>query len=511
MAVCISLGFGLTSSHSEKNIAQAASRPNIILILTDDLDTDSIQYMPRLKSLMTDQGVFFDNAFVTNPLCCPSRSTILRGQYSMNHGVVVNYSQGGGFTSFHGLGRDRSTVATWLRGSGYRTALFGKYLTGYGYHSTYVPPGWNDWYALLGNLTSNTTRTTMSVNGKKTTFNGYETDVLGAKAGNFIRDYKITKYRNGVTYKNVKKKLRNGKKKTVRKRIVTRKPYFVNDTRPFFMYLAPTAPHYPSTPAPRHAGMFPNLTAPRPPSFNEEDVSDKPEWVRNASPLSTAEKDYIDEYYRKRARSLQAVDEMIRNLVRALSETGKLDNTYIIFTSDNGLAMGEHRKVGKRSPYEESIRVPMIVRGPEVPAGQTREQMVLNNDLAPTIASLAGVSTPAFVDGRSFQPLMGANPPDIANWRSGFLVENFQISSANGGDETTPSYKAVRTRNNLYVDYVTGERELYDLNTDPYELDNIHDSADPALVADLKSRLDALKTCAGALCRTAENEPPAAP
>lgn len=198
---------------------------------------------------------------------------------------------------------------------------------------------------------------------------------------------------------------------------------------------------------------------------------------------------------------------MVRNLVRALSETGKLNNTYIIFTSDNGLAMGEHRKVGKRSPYEESIRVPMVVRGPTVPAGQTRDHMVLNNDLAPTIASIAGVPAASFVDGRSFQPLTGSSPPDVADWRSAFMVETFQVSSANGGDEMIPSYKAVRTKDHLYVDYVTGEHELYDLNTDPYELDNVYDSADPALKERLDSRLGSLRGCAGASCRDAENEP----
>ena len=226
------------------------------------------------------------------------------------------------------------------------------------------------------------------------------------------------------------------------------------------------------------------VEAPRPPSFNEEDVSDKPSWIEARLPLTEGQIGRIDELHRKRLRSLLAVDEMIKRLVESLQYSRKLSKTYILFTSDNGWHEGEHRREkGKWSAYEEDIRVPLIVRGPGVPEGVGRTHMVLNNDLAPTFAGLGGVSPPAFVDGGSFVKLLRARPPSPSKWRSAFLAEAL-ASGATG----RPAYEAVRTQTHLWAEYATGERELYNLSKDPYELQSRHKTAPDDFKRYLSSR-----------------------
>jgi N-acetylglucosamine-6-sulfatase len=368
--VLLVVGFGVPLGQAEVGYAQERARPNIILILTDDLDAKpgSISRMPYLRRYLINQGTTLDNAFVTTSLCCPSRATTLRAQYSHNHKILTNQAPLGGAKRFKSLGRDKSTVATWLDGGGYRTVQIGKYLNGY--KGPYKPPGWDEFYGP----------------GGYKAHNAYHTDYYARKAAGFIRGMK-------------------------------------GERKPFFMYLATKAPHSPAKPAPRHADAFPGVTAPRPPSFNEEDVSDKPVWVRKKPLLTSTQIHDIDKLYRNRLRSMLAVDEMIKRLINSLKDSGKLRNTYIVFTSDNGHLLGEHRKAqGKWSAYEEDIRVPLIVRGPGVPEGRVRPHMVLNNDLGPTFAQLARVSPPSFVDGRSFVPLLKNSPPPPSNWRSAFLV-----------------------------------------------------------------------------------------
>ncbi len=242
----------------------------------------------------------------------------------------------------------------------------------------------------------------------------------------------------------------------------------------------------------RHEGLFSGRSLPRPPSFNEEDVSDKPEVVRRPQ-LSHDEVEDLGDLYRKRLASLQSVDDMIGALVRALQDTGQMDNTYIIFSSDNGFFLGEHRRVDKSLAYEESIRVPLVVRGPGVP-NQEVDHLVANNDLAPTLAQLAGVDPPGFVDGKSFVPLLRPEQPTLRAWRTGLLVEH-----------VTPTYQAVRTNGHTYVEWAGGDRELYDLEGDPYQLRSAHDApANRALVEDLSAQLGALRDCRAGLCRSAE-------
>ena len=454
-------------------------RSNILFILGDDLRASDLERMPNTQSLLVNQGVKFTKPWVTRSLCCPSRATILRGQYAHNHNVWVNVEPSGGFWNFLDQGHENSTVATWLNAAGYDTILIGKYLNRYGLDrngnyapTTHVPPGWDYWHAWQGTYGGTDTSYKLNENGRIVTYNRsqiHDTDLHARTAEDFIRDT-----------------AGNG---------------------PFFMYLAPNAPHDPAYFAPRHANLFSSTPLPRPSSFNEADVSDKPRWVRNKSRLSPTEVSRLTTFYRKRLRALQSVDEMVERLVNALRATGKLSNTYIVLASDNGIYLGEHRLQAKGAAYNAAPRVPLLIRGPGVPRGVTRSQMALNNDLAPTFASWAGVRPPGFVDGRSLAPLLSARQP--ASWRSAFLVEHRRSNEEFGYVRAIPNYSAVRTARYNYVEYGTGEKELYDLNADPTELTNIYNGASQTLLSELKARLEALKVCTRAdtsatSCRRAE-------
>lgn len=442
--------------------------PNVVVIMTDDLDLDGVSYMPRVQALLAEQGVTFTNSFVDAPVCCPSRASTLRGQYAHNTQVRTSVEPQGGFTKFLRTGDDTSTVATWLHGAGYRTALIGKYLSGYGPEdSAYVAPGWDEWYAWLsGHYFGYTLSANGTVMRHGNASTDYETDVIQAYATDFIRRTA------GVS--------------------------------PFLLYVAPFAPHAPATPAPRHANDFLDARAPESPSFNESDVSDKPAYVSALASFDSTGIAGIDSTYRARLQTLQAVDEMVDSLVTALTQTGALSNTYVFFTSDNGFHLGEHRLPrGKTTAYEEDIRVPLIVRGPGVPAAGAREHLVSNIDLAPTIAALAGVSAPSFVDGLSLVALLGADPPGLEDWRSGLLVEYWFDSLAVSEDDgrfQAPSYAAVRTMDHTYVLYNTFEEELYDLHADPFQLDNEVSTCERSLADSLHDLLQSLRLCSMQAC-----------
>jgi hypothetical protein len=273
-----------------------------------------------------------------------------------------------------------------------------------------------------------------------------------------------------------------------------------NDDQPFFLTFTPTAPHAgnlqngPATPAPRHAGMFAGVQAPRTPSFNEADVSDKPPPIRNLPLLTTSQIAAIDHEHQTRLESLQSLDEGVAHIVATLAARGELENTYIVYTSDNGYHLGQHRFLnGKFQVYEEDIRVPLIIRGPGVQEGVTVEQMAVNIDFAPTMAAWGQATPDRVMDGQSLTPLLG---PDGAtqNWRNDFLVEIFRhLPPSQNGDVIL----AVRTENEVYVEHRSGPRELYDLRTDPYQLQNIYATADPAHIAELSQRLAELAVSTG--------------
>ena len=482
----------------EQEEGSATGRPNMIFVLTDDLDYASALKMPQTRFRLIEEGLSFENAFVSHPICCPSRATILTGLYDHNHGVKGNEPPSGGFEKFLSEGHEENTIGTNLQGAGYQTAFFGKYLNQYAQADpTHVPPGWDEWYGKLDEQKLYDYR--INENGEIVSYRSdtddFFTDVLSGQATDFVRRA-------------------------------------ASDDKPFFAYVAPTAPHSPATPAERHEGAFAEEEAPRPPSFDEEDVSEKPAPYDAAERISKEEASNIDDYYRQRLESMLAVDEMVASLLEELEAAGELDDTYVFFTSDNGWFQGEHRiQSTKNRPYEEAARVPLFVRGPGVATGTKTEKLAVNTDFAPTFADLAGTTFPD-ADGRSLAPLLRGEDP---SWRSAVLLEVLPQEGSGGegngkakakgktgegkegktggggvpkaGPGSAGAFEAVRTGTHKYVEYQSGEKELYDLANDPYELENIYETADPALLEDLKARLEALRDCEGDGCREAENAP----
>ncbi|HEX4960773.1 MAG TPA: sulfatase [Thermoanaerobaculia bacterium] len=476
---------------------RAADRPNVVFILTDDqeLVLGSLDFMPRTRELIAAQGVTFAEHFVPLSLCCPSRSTILTGLYPHNHQVFTNFPPDGGFERFDELGHEETTVATALHAAGYRTALFGKYLNGYPgtEDPSHVPPGWDEWASPVAGSPYAAYHYTLNENGKLVKYGGgvadYMTDVLASKATDFVRRA-------------------------------------AGSGQPFFLYLATYAPHRPSTPARRHAGLFPGLQAPRTPSFNEPDVRDKPARIRSQPRLDAKQIAAIDALYRKQRQSLQGVDEAVAAVIAALQETGQLANTYVVFTSDNGFHMGQHRlEPGKYTPYETDVHVPLLIRGPGVPAGTTVTALTSSVDLAPTFAALAGATLPLPPDGRSLGAFLHGQTP--ASWRQVILLEQFAFPPApptsdevieppDPQDEKAltsyPAHVGLRTADFKLVEYGTGEREVYAFRTDPDEAVNLRNRLPLAWLASLSKIAHDLARCAGETCRQLEARPvPAMP
>jgi len=488
LLAALALGSGIASAAPPA--PATPTKPNILFIVTDDQDLllDSLKYMPRVHDLLANQGTTFSHAFVPLSLCCPSRSSILTGRYTHNTQVYTNSLPDGGFARFYALGLEQETVAVALQKVGYRTAILGKYLNDYPLtvEPSYVPPGWTEWVVPSDGAPYTEFNYTLNENGTQTKFGhapgDYMTDVLAKRARRFIAKAAA-------------------------------------DHVPFFLYFTPYAPHKPCTPAPRHAALFPGLKAPRTPSFNEADVSDKPEAVRNLPLLPPELIGAIDHLYRLRLQSLQAVDEAIGSLVQLLDATGQLRNTYIIFTSDNGFHQGQHRLFNsKYTAYEEDVRVPLIVRGPHVPAKRVVDAFTENVDFAPTIAQLAGATLSSKVDGRSLVPLL-RNAPVPASWRKTVLLEQFHFTDVPASefsvlepgealkDEEHVTHRGLRTATFKFVEYGTGEHEYYDLVKDPYELENLASHLGPLLLGQLTSRLNDLSECQGTACRALEATP----
>lgn len=471
--------------------------PNFVFLLTDDLDSAEISVMPRLKSLLIDQGTSLTNYNVSVSWCCPSRATTLRGQYAHNTQIWSNSAPNGGFGRFYTRKLEDSTIATWLQSAGYRTGLFGKYLNGYPEQApvkkTYVPPGWTTWDVPAAGSPYHQFNYTLNKNGAL--------EHHGSKPKDYLTDVLNLDVRKFIT---------------------------APSSQPFFAYVGVYNPHSPATPAPRHANLFNNVKAPHTPSYNEQDLTGKPTEVRRLQPIAPNEEKSWDELYRNRLRSLQSVDDMIGDLINTLRQSGKLDNTYFIFTSDNGFHIGQHRMPpGKNTAYDEDTRVPFVVRGPAVPAGRSVGKLAGNVDVAPTVADLADAKSPGFVDGRSLVPLMRAGTPK--KWRQAFLVEHGHgpgtkpplkppasgvleppelLSSSKREKFYLAPFEGLKTERYSYVQYSTGERELYDLVNDPYELHNLaFDKSPPiqSLIASFAARLQKMRACQGtAACEAAE-------
>jgi N-acetylglucosamine-6-sulfatase len=449
----------LVVSEEPEASAQTTLKPNIVFVLTDDQDARSIEQMPMVQKELVAKGTTFENGILPLPMCCPSRASMLRGQHTHNHGIISGTL---GARAFRNRGLEGSTVATWLDDVGYKTALVGKYINGYEYR--YVPPGWDGWYA---NMAKDAWADCLNEDGKEKCYGGKHPDaVLADKAEQFVRSSK-------------------------------------GAPNPLFLWLAFNAPHEENGGPPPYMrqdrNKFSQTALPKPQSFDEADVSDKPKWVRSKPRISPKGERRFRTLHRDRLRSLQTVDRAVGRMIDALADTGRLKNTYIVFFTDNGYHMGEHRLLaGKTTPYLEDVRFPLVVRGPGVPQ-DARQELVLNIDLAPTFAELGGAPARDFVDGRSLAPLLeGGAPP----WRTAALLENRKSPKLH-----RPAYAGLFTARRTYVEYESGERELYDLQTDPYQLENIYRDADPALIANLENRVDELRVCKAEGCRRAEDAP----
>jgi N-acetylglucosamine-6-sulfatase len=445
---------------------QRPSRPNIVVLMTDDQTVESLRVMANVNSLLVNQGTTFVNNFASFPLCCPSRATFVTGQYGHNHTIMGNAAPAGGYDKL--APSHANTLPAWLQRAGYHTVHVGKYLNGYGRaRPMEVPAGWNEWYGSTDPSTYRFYNYTLNENGRLVTYGtgaaNYQADVYNRKAVELVR------------------RLAPGAK-------------------PFFLSVAFLAPHSGGprdaddppnlatpSPAPRHRNDFANQPLPAPPSLNEADVSDKPAAIRNRPVLTTARLNAIRENYQQRLESLLAVDEAVRDILAALESTRVLGRTYVIFTADNGFFHGEHRvPSGKVLVYEPSVRVPVILRGPGVPRGAKRPNLAANVDLAATILDAARARAGRRLDGRSLLP---------------FARDRLRQSGRDILLETT-SYSAIRTPRHVFVQHSTGEQELYDLRSDPHQLTSLHaDARHTATKNELARRLAILRNCAGDVCR----------
>ena len=477
---------------------KAAILPNIVFLLTDDQDVtaNSLDYMPNLNKLLRQEGVEFLNYFVPTGLCCPSRSTIIRGQYCHNTKIWDNGDLNndtylsGGFKKAIAEGLENVTIATQMKDAGYETFLIGKYLNGYSdTHAAHVPVGWDHWYGMTD---TSYFGPHFSVQGKllKTSKETYQTDFISNMSLSFLKER--------------------------------------DRSKPFFIYIAPFAPHAPSLPAPRHAHLFNNVTAPRYPSYNPSDKLQqmKPSWIKRLPPLDDSQLASIDAFYRNRLRALQAVDEMLENITIFLQEEGIDNDTFIFYMGDNGQHLGDYRlPAGKRQAYDTDIRVPFLVKGPGLVGGTKVTEVVMSIDLLPTWVEMAQGSLPSTyeIDGKSLIPILFNQippHPQVNTFRSIALAEMFGGSSNMGtryhgmyGFEKNKfwnnTYQAIRVINGsdwaananwLYAEWCTGEREFYNVTADPHQVYNIIDEVDPSLLEKLTVVIKQLGKCAGKSC-----------
>ncbi|MEA2438798.1 MAG: N-acetylglucosamine-6-sulfatase [Thermoleophilaceae bacterium] len=492
-------------------------RPNVVVVMTDDETVADMQVMAKTRRLIGGEGVTFDQSHVSFSLCCPSRATYLTGRYAHNHHVLGLTPPLGGYAKFARLdGHD--TLPVWLEASGYRTTHIGKYLNGYGDRldqRPQQPPGWSEWHATVGATTYRMWGYRMFDHGRVRQYGSqfdqdpalYQTDVFGRLATDFITRH-------------------------------------AGPGKPFFLSLAFLAPHHEAErirlrdghtvrPAPRHRGALARRPLEAAPGFDERDTSDKPSFLQRIyRPLTPEQKRALLVQQHDRQESLLAVDDQVERLVDTLRLTGELDNTYIVFTSDNGYLQGEHRVAyGKMLAYDPSTKVPLLIRGPGIAHGQVAHELVANIDLAPTVAEVAGAHPTRPCDGRSLLPY-ARNPSRLSN--RPLLHETAGLRPSSGiepnltadaellsegrtaQDETgrpvypASPYRAIRTRRWLYVRWSTGDEELYDRRRDPGQLHSLARSrAYRPVIVQLDRQLRQLVNCKGRACSAAA--PPVSP
>ena len=420
--------------------------PNILVIMTDDQTAPSTRAMPAVTTRLCVNGVRFPHAFTATPICGPARGSMLTGKYSHNTGVTDTARA---YEQMQQNNFAPTTIAKRLRDAGYRTGLFGKYQNGY--EASTVPIGWDRWFAMLEPFNRGETYWFNS-NGETREYSrdaDNETDVIANNADAFIR----------------------------------------NDDRPWFAYVCPHEPHGPYFPAPRHADAFKGETW-DPASEGEADLSDKPQQIREEPAYSDVEEAQNERNYRGKLRELASVDDMVDRLLDTLRDRGQLDNTLIIYLSDNGELFGEHRLDRKNLPYDEAARVPFIVRGPGVQRGVVGNALVSQVDLAPTIADVAGVPRVG-MDGRSLLPLLRGETPE---WRRSLYIENI-----------VEGWFSLRTPTHWYTEWDDGSVELYDLRSDPDQMRSVHrDSENDAIMFDLSATLRQMRHAQGVELRALE-------
>ncbi len=387
-------------------------RPNIILIISDDQRYDTMEYMPRTTSLIFEQGVSFSHGYITTPLCCPSRASILTGMYARKHQVHTNEDV-----------LNTRTVVEYLHNSGYYTGLVGKYLNTW---KGEPRPEFDYWVSYARGETRYT-NPRLNVNGEWLRHQqSYTTDLF--------RDYAIEFMDTAVSR-----------------------------DKPFFLMLAFNAPHEPVTPAKEDRNALPDLPLHRPPSHNEADISDKPLWMVETPLLTQEEIQIIDDFRRNQILTLLSLDRAIDSVIADLDQKGLLDNTVVIYISDNGKQWGEHRLRTKNTVYEEAVRVPFAIRYPTIaPVPVVLENVVSNIDIAPTLCELANIPIPPDMDGLSLLPLIEGQ----SNWREGVLLEGWPGRG---------NYIGIHTQRFVYVETLDDREELYDLEFDPFEMINLVD------------------------------------
>ncbi len=506
------MALGAATALTGRASAAVEPRPNIVMFLTDDQTLAEMEVLPQTASLIGGQGVTFDRAYVSYPLCCPSRATFLTGQYMHNHQIRGNSLPEGGWAKFAGSGVEERSLPVWMRDAGYYTAHVGKYLNGYPEVAPIVPAGWNEWYGKLSQYSP-------VLFGNKVYFNynlleqgpdgapqivsygqnegDYQTDVLRDKAVDAI-------HRLGGP----------------------------GTTKPFYLDVGFSAPHSPYVAPGRDDGAFGGAPVSSNAAVNEKNVKDKPRFMRRLKPLNRKQRISIRIRQRARWAQLLSVDQSIAAIVDALAQERELDNTYVIFTSDNGYFSGEHRiSQGKYLPHEPSSHVPLMIRGPGIPAGGRSRELVSNIDVAPTISAIANATPILTQDGRSLLPY-AQNPAALStrplllegdtgsNLAGGEAIEasaraSGSLAGKKGVDNLeqdpplastakkfrAPAFRAIRTDRWLFVRYAKAGLELYDMLRDPLQLRSLHAKGRyrPVMAA-LKAQLKLLERCAGSSC-----------
>jgi len=545
LALCLLLASLVVSGLQSARAAEpsALQKPSFVVIQVDDATLDQlyaslnvggveVQAMPYTLSLIAGRGITFNRYYVPYPLCCPSRVSLLTGRYAHNHNVRGNVPPNGGYTGFKARGAYTHNLATWLQGAGYRTVHIGKFLNGYGDEpfdeGKDVPPGWSAWHSVLKADTNHY-------------FYGYTLNNNGALEGPYgdPGSWETREYGERDDFGCPSAPL-NGKPCFYETdRFNTLAWEELNQTspeQPFYLQMDYTAPHgdfrRPAGPEPatRHYNTFAGAPYPhsRAQGFNEGNVNDKPRFIREAPYLSLNDIHTYRVYYQKALESLRSVDEGVKTIVDTLGGLHRLRNTYIIFTSDNGFFYGEHRLTGgKFIAYEPATHLPLLIRGPGIKAGTSTGELAANIDIAPTILELAGVQADKSIDGRSLVPYM--RDPALRSRRP-LLFESFvETADVEANGEPTAQravkelkrhsrarrngasasivappkdYEGIRLGPYKYIEWPDGEKELYDITKDPYELNNVVRVRNLSPIrAFLHAQLIRLETCVGRTCQ----------